>query len=318
MLVAAIGWGALLAPGLAAAFALGRDRRSPLSAAVLFLVVVAVLGSTIGRIEWLEAARPLPLFMSVLVGVSLAGFVRRRREPEAFTLALRTAVAVFALTLLLRVVLNVHVSHYGFALAMPAALLVVVALLEWIPAAIDRAGGYGAAFRAGALGVLTVGVFAHLEPTSRFLGAKVHVLGRGADAFHTDGRGQVLQLATDDIARRLRADQTLVAFPEGSMLNYLARRANPTPHSYFVPFAVLRDGEDRMLESLARQPPDMVALVHLNTAEEGARFFGQDYGRQLNAWIVANYREVRQVGARPFTGRGFGIVLMERRPHEAS
>ena len=67
-----------------------------------------------------------------------------------------------------------------------------------------------------------------------------------------------------------------------------------------------------MLASLARRPPNMIALVHMNTSEEGPQFFGRDYARDLLGWIDANYREVRLIGSRPFRDRRFGIVLLER------
>ena len=69
-------------------------------------------------------------------------------------------------------------------------------------------------------------------------------------------------------------------------------------------------GEPRMLAALDAAPPDYVALVHKDTGEYGARFFGRDYGRDLYRWVRRNYREVATFGATPFHGARFGIALL--------
>ncbi|MGH7179675.1 MAG: hypothetical protein ACREJC_20030, partial [Tepidisphaeraceae bacterium] len=106
----------------------------------------------------------------------------------------------------------------------------------------------------------------------------------------------------------------LVAIPEGVILNYLSRRVNPTPHLNFTPPALIMFNEQRMLADFRAHPPDVVCLVASDTWEYGARHFGQDYGRDLMAWVQENYGSPQQFGATPFKGDGrFGIVLMHRK-----
>ena len=81
------------------------------------------------------------------------------------------------------------------------------------------------------------------------------------------------------------------------ILNYLSRLANPTPYVYFMPSDVLIYGEQHMLDGFRSTPPDLVVLVHKDTSEFGARFFGTDYGRPLYGWIRENYDPVARVGA---------------------
>ncbi|HEY0780822.1 MAG TPA: hypothetical protein VGE98_00090, partial [Thermoanaerobaculia bacterium] len=65
--------------------------------------------------------------------------------------------------------------------------------------------------------------------------------------------------------------------------------------------------------ALAAHPPDAIALVHKDTSEYGARFFGRDYAQRLAAWIDEKYQPLALAGAPPFTGRRFGIQLLVRR-----
>ena len=68
-----------------------------------------------------------------------------------------------------------------------------------------------------------------------------------------------------------------------------------------------------MLRDFQAAPPDYVVLVARDTTEQGAAYFGRDYGRRLAGWIESRYEEVLQVGARPFTTGAFGMTLLHRR-----
>lgn len=107
--------------------------------------------------------------------------------------------------------------------------------------------------------------------------------------------------------------QTLAVLPEGVMLNFLLRRANPTPYTNFMPTEVVFFGETGMAEAFKALPPDWIMLVHKDTSEFGFRFFGQDYGQALFAWIMEAYRPVVVVGAIPLQSHRHGILLLSRK-----
>ena len=46
------------------------------------------------------------------------------------------------------------------------------------------------------------------------------------------------------------------------MLNYLARRVNPTPYCSLMPVEVVMFGEDQILEAFQRHPPDYFLLTN--------------------------------------------------------
>jgi 4-amino-4-deoxy-L-arabinose transferase-like glycosyltransferase len=311
--VAAVGYVVVLTIAVAAGFVVRVGRWSALVGGVL---AAAVFGTALGLLPmaaWIAAARPLTIAMLLVVAVALADWIRVRRDPErAARATLRAALGILALGLLLKLGINVRVFHYGFALAMPATLLFVAALVTWIPAAVTRAGGDGRIVRALVLGLVAAGLVAHVALAERLLDNQTTRLGAGADALLADDRGAPLALALAEIERRVRPDQTLVAFPEGVMLNYLARRASSLPYPQFSPVTLLLWDKERMKESFDRHPPDFVLLVHRENTHEGARFFGRDYGRGLMRRVEEGYRPVWQTGAPPLRDGRFGIVLLER------
>jgi len=303
----------ILAPGVAAAIALGRARRRAVLTAVVAVVSIAAAALLVPIDGWLQAARPLPLFLLLTTAGSLAAFVRARGDAaRASQYALQTALAVFALALLAKMALNARIYHYGFALAMPATLVLVAALVSWAPALITRAGGEGRALRAVAAGVVVVGIGAHLVLVQRLLARQTNVLGEGADALYGDDRVPPLAELLDEIRQRVGPTQTLAALPEGVLLNYLARRESSVPYFEFGPFAMLLWGETKIARDFEASPPDFVALVHRDTSHEGARFFGKDYAQPIMGWVEANYRPVWHTGAPPLEDGRFGLVLLER------
>jgi len=299
------GYAAVLVPTAALALALHGTRWSWRIAVGGFPLVAVVLGACSAPGAWLEAPRALPLVTLGLAVAAGGGRLGPRRVPAL-------ALAVFALALLAKIFFNVHAYHYGFALAMPATLLVVVALVGWAPAAITARGGCGALFRAVALACLLVAALTHLEVSGRRFAAKTHRVGGGADALLADARGPVVEAALGAVARQVAEGQSLAVLPEGVMLNYLSRRPSPTPYTNFMPPELAFYGEERMLAALRATPPDYVALVHKDTREYGVRFFGRDYGQRVYAWIRRNYREVATFGARPLRDGRFGIALLRR------
>jgi hypothetical protein len=314
LLIAAGCYAAILGPAAALALAVRGPRRYRLAlASGAFVLVAAVLGLAWRHIAWQHMARPLPLFMLALLAAWGAVFVRRWRRAEVDgPLILRLALLVLALALLMKVILSARIHHYGFALAMPGMLLLLLALLDWAPALIDRLGGCGMIFRAAALAAVLVATLALLSVTDAQIRRRTVTVGAGADTLLTDARGRVVDKALEELHLRARPGQTLAVFPEGVMINYLSRLANPTPYTVFLPVEISLFGEDRMLASLQAHPPDLVMLVHRETNEFGARYFGRDYARSIYTWIGRHYRPISVIGALPFQDGRFGMLLMQR------
>ena len=98
------------------------------------------------------------------------------------------------------------------------------------------------------------------------------------------------------------------------MLNFLARRVNPTPYPSLMPTELAAFGEAAPLRELERHPPDYVVLAQRDTSEFGVKFFGRDYARAIGRFIETHYRPVWLAGAPPFRDDRFGLLLLERLP----
>jgi hypothetical protein len=280
----------------------------PAMAAAAFVVVGGALLWWWRDIRWLQAARPLPLLMLALGAVSLVELLRCRDDRRAAArLVLRCALVVLALAMLAKIILNARISHYGFALAMPATLLLAVTLVEWVPGWLDRLGGYGRVFRAAALGVLGVAVFAHLQYMHAQFIRKVYPVGRGADGFLADARALIVNEALAEIQALAGPGEPVLVLPQGVMINYLARRETPTPYTFITSVDLAAHGEARMLEAFRSRPAEVALLVQFGGA------FGRRFALDIYAWLMATYRPVRVIGTSPLEpGRFFGILIMRR------
>jgi hypothetical protein len=263
---------------------------------------ITALGVLWGTWAWPDIARPLPLAM-----LELAAVWRKALNPA------RAAMLVFSFLLLGKIILNVRVWHYGFTLAMPATMLLVVLLTTVAPTVLAGWGGNGVLLRrtstAFLIGIMAVPIFVSVQHWQQ---SSIPV-GEGRDRLLADERGRLVQAAVEAVTNRVRPEETLLAMPEGVMINYLARRRNPTPYVSFMPPELLMFGEANMVSALEAHPPDFIAVVDTDTSEYGVPRFGRDYGRLIATWVTGKYNVVAEFGPRPLTGNGFGILLLKRR-----
>lgn len=307
-------WALVLAPCAALAWRLRRDGEAAHAAgAAALLVVGGLLAWRLRSIDWLAAARPLPLF-ALAIGAVAWTVLRRSQDPESTRRARAwLALSAFAFVLLLKMILHARVQHYGFALALPATLLTVAALVGVLPRELERRGRAGVVLRLGALALFAVATAAHLDVTRRFLSTKTEVVGSGGDTFRADLRGRFVNAALEAYAGLAQPGDTLAVLPEGVMLNYLAGSLNPTPYVNFMPPELMLFGEERIVAAFDAAPPDWILLVHKDTSEYGFPLFGPDYGTKLATWVQTRYTSVRQFGQPPLTpGTVFGIQLLKR------
>ena len=198
---------------------------------------------------------------------------------------------------------------------MPATMAMAGLVLGAIPGCLERHGGDPRVARAAALGAIAAVVLGLAPIISARISERSEPVGRGRDAFLTDATtAHVLEEVAAALRERTHGE-TLSVLPEGVMINYLARRVNPTGHLNFMPPELLIFGEDRILEAFRGNPPDLIALTHKDTREYGVGFFGNGYGRDLYGWVDANYEPIALFGDPPLEpGSHFGVRLLERKP----
>ena len=284
---------------------------------VLMLVVVPLPLLTF-HVPWPDLFRPLPLVMLTMTVYFFIRIFRTRHDRHGFICSLSLFVmTVFASMMLLKIILNVHVYHYGFALAMPAVILLVMALLYQLPRTLGQALGGSAFFRGLGMVLLLVILVVHIQWSKQIYDLKTYPVGHGSDKILSwnptvSPQGMAIDFALKQIKTLIPEDQNFIALPEGIILNYLARRQSASPNIEFMPSFLAMVGEGKIIRDFDVHKADFIVLVHRDTLEFGARYFGVDYAVNLASWLRKNYSPVARIGDVPFRNNNFGIIIAKR------
>ncbi len=264
-----------------------------------------------------EVFRPLfPVSLLALAFVGRQAFRSTAAPKEAKNIP-RFMFALFGVLMLLKIPVYGHIFHYGFALAMPAVLFLVVAILDGGAVLCGRIRARPVIFYALVMMVFMAVVLNYRNMSAYYFALKHYPVAGGADRFlsydprfspREPGMAQALAFM-----QGLPEGTSVAVLPEGVMLNYLARRTNPTPYFEFTPNFFDMVTEARVLSAFQSTPPEVIVLLDRDMSEYGARYFGKDYARSLFGWIVQNYDVVFRTGAAPFSGQGFWAVGMRRK-----
>jgi hypothetical protein len=262
----------------------------------------------------LQAPRALAALVPLtLVGLLVQLFRSRQQGAEALRLQVfRISVLTFCLVLQLKMALNTQFNHYGFALVVPSVLFFIVSVMTFGSGWVRRLSGSPWIFRMGvAAGVAWIAGGMMVRTQEQF-SERPHSVGHGPDQMRSDARTRYVERALAELAAT-DPGASVAVLPEGIMLNYLARRVNPTRFINFMPPEMLLYGESNIVAAFESNPPDYVVLMHKNTRLYGYEFFGRDYGRALYGWVLSNYNSMRRIGPKPFEdGAGFGIAIYQR------
>jgi hypothetical protein len=287
-----------------------RWRRSLSLATGVALLVFLLFARRFCHLE--DYFRPLPVLLMALL--LWGGWcLLRQRSAAAVSRPAILSLNVFALMLLLKILLNCRIYHYGFALAMPAVIFLVCVITAWGARGVRRLGGNAGCFLLAWCLLWGLVVWRYVRVSETRIARKEYVMGTGADSFLADTRCLNARQAAVILAQQTPAESTLVTLPDCEWLNYLARRRNPLPYGNFNPHQVGIFGEGDMIRNFSLTPPDYVAIVDSDTASYGARFFGQDYAADLAKYIEIHYEEWLTIGAPPFGPVRMGIRLLRRR-----
>jgi hypothetical protein len=276
---------AIVSMGVAIAFLLRTAKRQAVMGAFFISVAIMAAIFLFANIAWEQAFRGITL-VAIVITITLFGRLIREQKLSSRRI-IQLAIAIFATGLTTKIALNLRTQHYGFALAMPGVLLTVAALLTWIPNQIQRRAGNGNVFRAAALAMVGFFVFLHLYFYGRYFSQQSLAVASGGDQFFADARGAAVNEILKQIDH-LPRDATLAVVPEGVMVNYLARRENPSGFINLMPPEITMFGETRIANSFDQNPPDYVLLVRSDPSDYGYRSF-KDYGGEIDRWIQENY-----------------------------
>lgn len=291
------------------------------AAFIVCLLALAYIVATflINGPQLFDIFRGLPLAMLALGLYLLTSFIKRRDHDEVAARELSLLVMViFGFFLLAKMFLNAHIFHYGFALAMPATLLLGTVFVYYAPTVFGKSTDSKFIIRCLGIFLVSVVIIFYVTGSKRFYNLKTFPVGGGADTIITfDPRvsikGPCVRVALREIKKLIGKDENFLVLPEGIMLNYLSRRKNPFPYVHFMPFELATVSEEKILESLIKARPDYIILMDRDTSEYGYHYFGKDYGVKVYEWIKNNYSPISSIGNQPFSGSGFGITITKRK-----
>ncbi len=276
-----------------------------------------------GPFEWMLSAHALPVV--ALLGLLGALLAARRAEGAGRARWIeRAALALLAGLMMLKILFAPLLCHYGFALSLLGAALLVTVVAGWLPALVTGDRGRGLALQAAAVAWVAATAWGFWSMSEEVFAQKTVVVGAGADAFRAEPvRGEGTRQLLEQVEARLKPEHRLLVMPEGVMVNYLARRRTPTRHVNFMPPELSIFGEEAILAELraATPPAAAVALVHKDTSEYGPEparpnsyLFGAQYGTRLARWVQRRYQVDWTWGDPPLTPRTrFGVAFLGHR-----
>ncbi|HTQ50551.1 MAG TPA: glycosyltransferase family 39 protein [Candidatus Acidoferrales bacterium] len=295
-----------------------------------WLVLVIPLLAATAWFNWLDCGASLPLLglaaCVLLVREVATGQWQVTRNGSASSHPLPVTFpllwSVFGLVLLAKLGLFSRIWHYGFALAMPAAITAIYLLFWLLPVLLEKK--YDVAprpFRLAVWLVLMIGFGILVRDSESWYTTKTLAVGQGGDRMFAidprlDPAGAGVRLALAWIDKNVPRNGTLAVLPEGTTINYLSRRANPTPCLDWTPTVLTAFGQAGMTTAFEKNPPDYICLVTRDMSEFGVGYFGGSpgYGQDVMQWIGKNYEPVYQIGAQPLRSGLFGIEILKRLP----
>jgi len=293
----------------------------PVLAGLLFFAAVAWTPAGL----WFAVPRTLPaVALAALVTAALR--VRRPGDPaRARGDCAALLWSAWSLALLGKILLLPRIHHYGFALALPATLLLVALLVGALPELARRAGGDGRFARLASVSLVAAAILGFLSVSNLRYVHKQSWVGPPGEAIRVEDperarRGVRIGAVHERLAELMPEGATLLVYPEGALLNYWLRAENPSRYLLFLPTELDAFGREAVLADLRKAAPDFVAVLDRGHREFGVGPFGADprNGREILRWLHDGYERVSQVGPPPFSGQAFGAEIWRRRPDTAA
>lgn len=293
------------------------------------LVVILFIFMAFGPIQWMNTGRSIPLLVVAVLTWNVGQVWRSRQMPETNHQAVQFALwAMLSLALLIKIIAHVQLFHYGFYLALPSALLLLAAAItESRNACASMAArlhrpfpdvsafivtGVIAAFAiafAGQCLWISLGNYSCCTLPMSTEANRIFVLPP-----RFDDRGTIMNKFLEWSEQNMKPKATFTVLPEGVSLNFFSDHPSSVKYVNLLPFEFAAFGEREILSEFQAHPPDYIVLADRDVTEYGVERFGvEGYGAELMSWFKQAYDPVLQIGIPPFSGKGFGIEILEHR-----
>lgn len=263
-------------------------------------------------------ARSLPLLCLSVFCVTAALWIIRKYDTgwlkEHFELILWT---VWAGLLTAKMLLMSRVFHYGYYLGMPAGILAAIIFLYYLPRSAAHNPPQQRILIMFANILVILFTVCHLAWSFNLYRLKTFTIGEGADSFRTfsgENRfaGPVMEEARRYLEENAMPGDTLVAYPEGAMLNYLTRMPSSIYYYDYMTAKFLGADDRDVLRNLYDANPSYVAYIHRDASEHQLPNFGtaELNGKVIKERISEHYKIVKTIRHEPFVSDQFGIQIL--------
>lgn len=300
-LFAAGGWGFSLAGR-------GEDRARRLS--LQLLVVLATCGGAYALYQfppWRSAHlwfRPVPV-LCIFAVVAAAKSWWAARDDERIFLA---TCGLFSGLLLTRMTFKVFVGSFGFYLLVPGFLVYQILIFRVVPD-LFRREAIGNFLRVGFLVIGAIVVAQHLV-WLRAAYANINAAipsARGTLRFAIPARVTAYRDLITDLAAPQNRGKTLVAFPEGLLINFFSGLENPLYFYQYLPVDLPdRRSMELLIEEFEEKKPDYFVVTDRSVKEYGAKNL-ETYAAPLLKYLERHYRREK-------TYAGCAILLARTPP----
>jgi hypothetical protein len=271
----------------------------------LCLIIIIFCGGILIKnpnIPFILPGRSLPLWSFATSCIFLYACVINRFQANKFAnLILLSVWSIFGLFLLAKIVLNAKIMHYGFVLAMPATLLLIIFFTGLISIWLQKSFNQGYIFRYLIIFFITVDIFFLFLVSNYFYEKKNYKVGHDDNYILSydpeyDVRGKAVNVILQNICDMPEIENILV-LPEGIMINFMIKKPSPIEFYNFMLPEMIIFGENNMLLSIKNNSPKYILFLERDTSEYGVKYFGQQktYGNIIMKWIKENYSILWQI-----------------------
>jgi hypothetical protein len=270
--------------------------RAATSAGLLIVISFARLEA-----GWFDSGRSLPVIVTLVFALAAWRHSRALRRGERIDAraVMALILVLLAMTMMVRLGLRVRVYHLGFFQAAFAGMVAAAVIMTELPSWTGN-GVWGRRLAVAACAaVLMLGCASIVAKSHGILAQQTMKVGTGRDLFYgfnasVDETGKGVNFAANFLRSTPPATSAAI-FPEGAMIDYLARRINPLP-------VLPRDAtEEMILEQLRQKRPDYAIVISSDPREYGPNLFGKpgNFGQAIVTWLNENYETVLAGGGNP-------------------
>ncbi len=282
-------------------------------------IVITLLGSA-GLVwfssfycNWLEVGHCLLGLVLVYLAVQSILLLSGKWRPEnTDNVTPRILLAVLGIALMARMALNGRIYQYGFYQAALAGSIIPAILVGELPDWLQASRREKRLIWVLIAALIVPGIFRIALSSQTLLRTKTVPVGEGVDRFYAFARkmeptGEIVAAVTTALETVNKTD-TLTVFPEGIMINYLARVPSTVPGFFYAATG------PKLIAQLETRPPKGVVLISRDLREYGVERYGDKpgNGQEILLWLSQHYHQVAHVGGNPLDNRQRGAVLFKR------